>query len=308
VANKSLDQLLGVAAATKLVAELRRQAEELFEAPGRDGLDELRDNIWDMYIGGGVEIDHPKAVVAAARRAYNAIFVEVAERRGFGKHAELRRLWMTRLSRQLADGVRGYKKVEPSTYVPTSDDLAKLSRATLSFDDAFVDLASQLVNLEELELYGSEERVAGVGKALAAALPAPKLRKLTLQETKPDVLDGAIANPAWAELEYLALYECNIGRAQLQAALARWPALATLALRPGRRLGGALLDIIATAAPRLEELALVDAELADDAIEALVLARAWPKLARVYLSGNELSAQTIKKVQKHLPKAKVSAK
>ena len=202
---KRLEQLVSATVARKLIAEIRNVTEACFAPPTRGGsLDELRDNIWEIYLREGIATGHPRAVVAAARTAYTEIFEQLAEQRGFGKAGRLRRRFLDQLNRTLIDDVRGYKKIDPGEYIPTREDLAKIKTITLGLD-GFVDVASQLTGLEELELYGEDERERGLGKALAAAIPAPDLRRLTLNSTTTALLAGAIANPTWNKVDYLAI-------------------------------------------------------------------------------------------------------
>ena len=69
-----------------------------------------------------------------------------------------------------------------------------------------------------------------------------------------------------------------------------------------------MLEIIATAAPRLVELALVNTRLPDDAVRALLLERPWPKLERLYLSGNELSTELVAQLASQFPSAAINSK
>jgi plasmid stabilization system protein ParE len=303
---KRLEQLVSATVARRLVTKLRSLTEELFEPPRRgSSIEEIRDNLWDLYLSGDLESSHPPSVVAAARREYLEIFEVIAQGRGHGRDVQLRRRFMTQLAHALVD-VAGYKKIDPPTYVPTKSDLAKIKRATIPPELAFIDLANQLTGLEHLTVHGNRERQPGLTRALIAELPAPALRNLTLDGAASVALEGAIANPRWPALTYLALYDTKVSKAQLAAALARWTSLETLAIRAAGAFAVRTLDVIAPAAPRLVELALVDTQLADAAIRTLLCERPWPALKRLYLSGNALSTATAKQLKRHLPKAKLA--
>ena len=300
---KTLADLVDAKTAATLEREIRAATEDLFELPGTE---EIRDNIWEMYIEGSIITDHGGKVVGAARRRYNEIFEEVAHQHGAGKMSHERKRFLGQLARRLRDDVKGYKKIDPDTYVVTADDLAKLEKVDIAVACTFIDLIEQLTNLTELTLCESGNRPKPGGpKALGAAFAAPKLRALILQDDVGDALEGAIANPTFDKVDYLALYDTSIAPARVAAALKRWPGLKTLALRG--KVGGKMLEVVATAAPDLEELALVNAELRDAQLEDLLVKRSWPKLQRLFLWGHELDAAMKKKLAAALPKAKIKA-
>jgi len=298
---KSLADLVDAKTAAKIEREIRQQTESLFEMSGKSGAEDTRDNLWEMYIEGTMIADYGGKIVGASHKLYNDIFEQIAQKHGVGKVSQERKRFVRQLAAKLQDRIKGYKKIDPDTYHPTAADLAKLDEIDIAVACTFTDLTKQLTNLVELTLCETGDTPKPGGpKTLAASFVAPTLRRLILTDDVGDALEGAIANPTFKNIDYLALYDTPVKPAQLAAALKRWPKLETLALRG--KVGTKMLEVVATAAPRLVELALVNAELKDAALEPLLTTRPWPKLKRLVLWGHELSAPLKKKLEAALPK------